>query len=70
MFFVLSTGTKKKFWVLMKNTPQTFSFCAPMLYHCQPKRLYGKQGSLWSSNMTCVLHTARISNVDIVMFCK
>ena len=34
------------------------------------KRLYSEQGSLRSSYMTHVLHTARISNVDCVMFVK
>ena len=34
------------------------------------KRLYSEQGSLRSSYMTHVLHTARISNVDSVMFVK
>ena len=35
---------------------------APMLYH-EPQRLYG-----YKVRMTRVLHTARISNVDSVMF--
>ena len=34
------------------------------------KRLYGEQGFLRSSYMSRVLHTARISNVDSVMFVK
>ena len=42
--------------------PQTFGFRAPMLYH-EPQRLYG-----YKVHMTRVLHTARISNVDSVMF--
>ena len=34
----------------------------------EPQRLYSVQGSLQSSFMTCILHTARISNVNSVMF--
>ena len=33
----------------------------------EPQRLHGERGLL-RSHMTCVLHTARISNVDSVMF--
>ena len=36
----------------------------------EPQRLYGKQFPLRSSYMTRVQHTARISNVVGVMFCK
>ena len=32
------------------------------------QRLYGERGPLWSSHLKCILHTARISNVDSVMF--
>ena len=34
----------------------------------EQQRLYSERGPLWSSYLTCILHTARISNVDSVMF--
>ena len=36
----------------------------------EPQRLYGEQGPLKSSCMTQILHTAKISNVDSIMFEK
>ena len=36
----------------------------------EPQRLYGEKGPLQSSYMTHILHTAKISKVNIVMFCK
>ena len=36
----------------------------------EPQRLHGERGLLRRSYMTRVLFTARISNVDGVMFCK
>ena len=36
----------------------------------EPQRLYGEQSPLQSSYMTQILHTAKISKVNIVMFCK
>ena len=36
----------------------------------EPQRLHGERGLLRRSYMTRVLFTARISNVDSVMFCK
>ena len=59
MFFhlVMSVGQRKKSESPGGIEPQTFRFPAPMLYH-------------WATevHLTCVLHTARISNVDSVMF--
>ena len=34
----------------------------------EQQRLYGEGGPLWSSYLKCILHTARISNVDSVVF--
>ena len=34
----------------------------------KPQRLYGKGDLVQSSYMTYILHTARISNVDSIMF--
>ena len=34
----------------------------------EPQRLYCEQGLLLTSYLTCILHTARISNVDIIVF--
>ena len=34
----------------------------------EQQRLYSERGPLWSSHLKCILHTARISNVDSVMF--
>ena len=36
----------------------------------EAQRLYGEQGPLKSSCMTQILHTAKISNVDSIMFEK
>ena len=34
----------------------------------EQQRLYGEGGPLWSPYLKCILHTARISNVNSVMF--
>ena len=34
----------------------------------EPQRHYGERGPLWSSCMTPILHTVRISDVDSVIF--
>ena len=51
-------GTKKKFWVPTRNRTSDLR-CST----AEPQRLYSERG-----HITRVLHTARISNVDSVMF--
>ena len=61
--------TKRKFWVPTEETePQTHGIHAPMLY-IEPQRLYGERGLICCEVlMTRVRHTARIGNIDRVMF--
>ena len=69
VFFCLvtSVGQRKNFESPGEIEPQTFGF----VLRCSTtelKGLYGERGPLRSSYMTSVLHTARISGVDNVMF--
>ena len=61
--------------VRKKNIPHEESNLKPSdsalrCFTTEPQRLYGKQFPLRSSYMTRVQHTARISNVVGIMFCK
>ena len=64
---VTIVGQRKKF--PMKNRTSNLKPSALRCFTTEPQRLYGKQFPSRSSYMTCVLHTARISNVVSVMFC-
>ena len=57
--------TKKTFWVSMRIRP---SDSVPQCSTTEPQNLHGEQGPLWSSYITCILHTTRISNVNSIMF--
>ena len=48
-------GTKKKFWVSMRNCNLTPLDSALWCFTFEPQRLYSVQGSLQSSFMTCIL---------------
>ena len=69
MFFVGSWAWEKKFWVLMRNRtsdPQIPYFDALPPSH----RVSTMSEVYYEVHITRVLHTARISNVDSVMFCE
>lgn len=67
LFILSQAWTKEKFWVHMRNQTSdlriTRSNALPL-----SQRDSSEQGTLQSLYITCILHTARISNVD-VMFC-
>ena len=73
MFCFLSCherGTEKKFSESpggMELRPSDFAL---RCYTTEPQRLYGERCLLLSSYVTRVLHTARISDVDSLMFVK
>ena len=46
-----------------QNLGNIFRFCALMLYHRATESMV-----FYEVHMTCILHTARISNVDSIMF--
>ena len=60
-------GTKKKFWVTMRNqTSDLWILHSNALPLSHTDSMVNKV--YYEVHMTCVLHTARISNVDCVMF--
>ena len=67
-FFVISMAQRKNFETPWGIETQTFGFWALMLYYWATETLWWAR-PLQTSYMTCVLHTARISNVDSIMFC-
>ena len=62
MFFVLSRACDKE--IILSPHEESALRCSTT----EPRRLYGERGPLRSSYVTRVLHTARISDVDSVMF--
>ena len=70
MFFVLSRGwdKKKKSEFPEGIDPKTFGFRAPMLYHCATETLRWAISISYEVHMIRILHTARISHVDSIMF--
>ena len=59
---------KEKIWV--PNRIQTYDLpnTGRVLYPLELWRTHGEWGHILGSYLTCVLHTARISNVEIVMY--
>ena len=59
---------KEKIWV--PNRIQTYDLpnTGRVLYLLELRRTHGEWGHILGSYLTCVLHTARISNVEIVMY--
>ena len=57
---------KKKFWVFMRNW--TLDLQIPPSGALQLSHRLHEWGPVWSSCITCALHTARISNVNSIMF--
>ena len=60
-------GTMKKFWVPWGIEPQIFAFRAPMLYHWATEHSTVSE-VYYEVHKTHFLHTARISDIDSVMF--
>ena len=71
MFFVLSYACGKE-KILSPHVESNLIPLESMLRYSatEPQRLYGEQGSLQSPHTTYILHTARISNVNSVIFYK
>ena len=59
---------EEKIWV--PNMIQTYDLpnTGRVLYPLELQRTHGEWGHILGSYLTCVLHTARISNVEIVMY--
>ena len=70
MFFFLSRPWDKEKILSPGARNRTTDLRSPRsdALQTKPQRLYGEQGPLRSSYMTRVLHTAKISNVDSIMF--
>jgi len=59
---------KEKIWV--PNRIQTYDLLntGQALYPIEVRRTHGEWGHILGSYLTCVLHTARIGNVEIVLY--
>ena len=60
-------GTKKKIWVLDRIRTYDLPNTGRALYPLELRKIHGERGHILGSYLTRVLHTARISNVDVAM---
>ena len=67
---VMTMGQRKNCESPWGIKTQTFRCCTLLLYHWSTETLWCQRGPVQSSYMTHILHTARISNVNGVMFVK
>ena len=68
MFFIYhKCGTKKHQSSYEESNLAPWD-SSPRCFTTESQRLYGERGPLQTSCMTCIFHTARISDVDCAMF--